>query len=170
MAFCLSLVLKGARSRFESARAPLLSRCYLTGELKLASPRFASAHAHQMITLETFFTYPGRTISFWYLSPIKAFFFSLSSCYIWPSESTTCQCGSGVSGTTKSSDSVRTLFPSLVLCVTVPLLAFGPWNCDEVCELLCANAPEALSPSTVTTRAANITFRMRDIFIYLPLF
>src|SRR5437667_8851786 len=36
------------------------------------------------------------------------------------------QCGSGVSGTTKSSDSVRTLLPSLMLWVTVPLLAFGP--------------------------------------------
>jgi hypothetical protein len=29
---------------------------YFTGELKLASPRLASAQAHQMITLETFFT------------------------------------------------------------------------------------------------------------------
>src|SRR6266849_2600988 len=86
-----------------------------------------------------------------------------------PSESTTCQCGSGVSGTTKSSDSVRTLLPSLMLWVTVPWLALGPWNCDEVCVPLCANAPEALSPSAVTTRATNITFRMRDIFIYLPL-
>src|SRR6266699_2490365 len=170
MAFCLSLVLKGARSRFESARAPLLSRCYLTGELKLASPRFASAHAHQMITLETFFTYPGRTISFWYLSPIKAFFFSLSSCYIWPSESTTCQWGSGVSGTTKSSDSVRTLLPSFVLCVTLPLLAFGPWNCDEVWEPPCAKALEMLKPRAATTRATTVTLRMRDIFIDEPLF
>src|SRR6266403_525491 len=123
-----------------------------------------------MITFETFFTYPGRTISFWYLSPSRAFFFSLSSRYIWPSESTTCQCGSGVSGTTKSSDSVRTLLPSFVLWVTVPLLALGPWNCDEVCEPLCANEPEAAIPNAVTTRATTITFKMRDIFMNLPLF
>src|SRR5712692_5876143 len=86
-----------------------------------------------------------------------------------PSESTTCQCGSGVSGTTKSSDSVRKPLPSLMLCVTVPLLAFGPWNCEEVCEPLCAATLETLTPRTVTTRATNITFRMRDIFIYVPL-
>ena len=32
---------------------------YFTGELKPASPRLASAHAHQITTFETFFTYPG---------------------------------------------------------------------------------------------------------------
>src|SRR5882724_5633018 len=101
---------------------------------------------------------------------MNALVFNLSSRYTFPSESTTCQCGSGVSGTTKSSDNVRTLFPSFVLWVTVPLLAFGPWNCDEVCEPLCANEPEAAIPNAVTTRATTIAFKMRDIFMNLPLF
>src|SRR3974390_3872022 len=34
--------------------------------------------------------------------------------------------------------------------------------------LPCAYAPEALSPSKVTTRATNATFKMRDVFIYFP--
>jgi hypothetical protein len=52
----------------------------------------------------------------------------------------------------------------------VPLLALGPWNGDEVCEPLCANEPEAAIPNAVTTRATTITFKMRDIFMNLPLF
>src|SRR5262249_24824625 len=61
-----------------------------------------------------------------------------------------------------------TLLPSLMLCITVPWLAFGPRNCEDVCEP-CAKAPETLIPSAVTTIAATITFRMRDIFIDNPL-
>src|SRR2546427_591960 len=99
---------------------------------------------------------------------MNALVFNLSSRYTFPSESTTCECGSGVSGTTKSSDNVRTLFPSFELWVTVPLLAFGPWNCDEVCEPLCANEPEAAIPNAVTTRATTIIFKMRDIFMNEP--
>ena len=30
--------------------------CYMTGELKLASPKLTSAQAHQITTFETFFT------------------------------------------------------------------------------------------------------------------
>src|SRR6266700_1257441 len=45
-----------------------------------------------------------------------------------PFESTTCQCGSGVWGGTKSSESVSVLLPFCVVCVTKPLFAFAPWN------------------------------------------
>ena len=45
-----------------------------------------------------------------------------------PFESTTCQCGSGVSGTLKSSDSVSTFLPSFIEWVTVPALTFAPEN------------------------------------------
>ena len=45
-----------------------------------------------------------------------------------PFESTTCQCGSGVCGGTKSSESVSVLLPFAVVCVTKPLFAFAPWN------------------------------------------
>src|SRR5438128_739645 len=51
-----------------------------------------------------------------------------------------------------------------MLCVTVPLLAFGPWNCEDVCEP-CAAATPAPKPSAVTTRATNITFKILDILI-----
>src|SRR6266536_1664906 len=45
-----------------------------------------------------------------------------------PFESTTCQCGSGVCGGTKLSESVSVLLPFAVVCVTKPLFAFAPWN------------------------------------------
>src|SRR6266496_880400 len=53
---------------------------------------------------------------------------SRSKRYVFPFESTTCQCGSGVCGGTKSSESVRVLLPFCVACVTKPLFAFAPWN------------------------------------------
>src|SRR6266498_6085237 len=53
---------------------------------------------------------------------------SRSKRYVFPFESTTCQCGSGVCGGTKSSESVSVLLPFCVVCVTKPLFAFAPWN------------------------------------------
>src|SRR6266436_2887668 len=73
MAFCLSLCFERRDVQVRICSRPPVDGCYLTGEIKLASPRFASAQAHQMITLETFFTYPGRTISFWYLFAEQGF-------------------------------------------------------------------------------------------------
>ena len=51
-----SLMLEGRDVQVRICSRPSVDGCYMTGELKLASPRFASAQAHQMITLETFFT------------------------------------------------------------------------------------------------------------------
>ena len=46
---------------------------------------------------------------------------------------TTCQCGAGVSGILKSSDTISTsLLPSFV-CIAVPVFAFTPWNLVVVC-------------------------------------
>src|SRR5712692_8631193 len=49
-----------------------------------------------------------------------------------PFESTTRQVGAGVSGTLKSDDTRRMLFPFSTECETVPVLALGPWNMDDV--------------------------------------
>ena len=44
-------------SRFGLACAPSVGTLpYLTGELKLASPKLTSANAHQITTFDTFFT------------------------------------------------------------------------------------------------------------------
>ena len=49
-----------------------------------------------------------------------------------PFESTTRQVGAGVSGTLKSDYTRRMLFPFSSECETVPVLAFGPWNIEDV--------------------------------------
>src|SRR6266581_907393 len=70
-------------------------------------------------------TYSGTTIDFF---TFCSFVMRRSRRYVFPFESTTCQCGSGVCGGTKSSESVRVLLPFCVVCVTKPLFAFAPWN------------------------------------------
>src|SRR5205823_5634565 len=70
-------------------------------------------------------TYSGSTIDFLTFS---LFVINRSKRYVLPFESTTCQCGSGVCGGTKSSESVSVLLPFAVVWVTKPLLAFAPWN------------------------------------------
>src|SRR5437016_8102859 len=93
-AFCRSICREGhdfsratdlllVTARLKSRAIPVFCRAlipffYFTGELKLASPRFTSAKAHQICTLETFFTYLGTVISFLKLSPRKALVLSLS--------------------------------------------------------------------------------------------
>src|SRR6266481_4275428 len=138
---------------------------HITGELNEASPRLTSAKEHQICTLATVFTYWGTTISFLKDSPVFAWVFSLSSKYTLPLESTTCQCGSGVSGTTKSLESVRTLFPSLMLWVTVPVFTLGPLNCDDVREPICAKAVEKPKTRTESVRATATPWRIREKFM-----
>src|ERR671913_2472223 len=69
-----------------------------------------------------------------------------------PFESTICQCGSGVSGTTKSSDTASRLRPSLIVWVTVPPFTFAPENGLLVCD--CAAAVPARARVATATSAA----------------
>src|SRR5262245_8690014 len=106
---------------------------YLTGSAHFASPNSVSAKAHQIWTLATSFTYGGTVIDWLILSPL---IFRRFSKKVFPLESTTCQCGAGVSGTTKSSESVSTfMFPCLEW-ETVPVFACGPSNLLLVCMWL----------------------------------
>src|SRR2546422_9548922 len=78
--------------------------------------------------------------------------------YVFPLESTTCQCGSGVSGTLKSSDKVSTSLPSFIECVTVPAFTFAPengllvWLCASANVAIMANAAMLKSPVRMVRR------------------
>src|SRR6266568_8625495 len=77
---------------------------------------------------------------------------------MFPLESTTRQVGAGVSGTLKSCETRSMLLPFSMLCETVPVLAFGPWNIDDVwTSILAANATTANTVS-VKTDNKRLTF------------
>src|SRR5689334_18211358 len=73
-------------------------------------------------------TKAGTVIVVFTLSFSVPLTFSFWRRYVLPLESTTCQCGSGASGTLKSADKVRIFLLSWTVCLTVPVLAFGPLN------------------------------------------
>src|SRR5574340_1425363 len=74
--------------------------------------------------------------------------------YTLPFESTTCQCGAGVSGILNSSDQVRvSLFPDRP-CVAMPLLALTPSNFAVVCTSA-ANPFDATNSPVAATRHRN---------------
>src|SRR5213083_845077 len=71
--------------------------------------------------------------------------------YVLHFESTTCQCGSGVSGTLKSSDNVSTSLPSFVEWVTVPAFTLAPEN--GLLVWLCANANVAVTANAAMPKS-----------------
>src|SRR5215470_11514925 len=72
-----------------------------------------------------------------------------------PFESTTRQVGAGVSGTLKSSDTFSMLLPFSLWWLTVPVLAFGPWNWDEVCMSILAANELTVTSSASTAKTDN---------------
>src|SRR5262245_310989 len=104
--------------------------------------------------------YEGRVIDMLVRSLASpARFFTPRRCkrYVFPLESTTCQCGSGVSGTLKSSDSVRTFLPSFVACVTVPPFTLEPEN--GLLVWLCASANVAVMASAAMPKSPVVIVR-----------
>src|ERR1041385_7671386 len=85
-----------------------------------------------------------------------------------PSEVTTCQCGSGVSGTMKSSDKVRTFLPSLLLWVTNPVLALLPENLVVVCASRPAANAEPVNMNAIAAIKTRIEVFLL-LLIYIPL-
>src|SRR5258708_33533748 len=85
-----------------------------------------------------------------------------------PLESTTRHVGAGVSGTLKSCETRRMLLPFSMVCETVPVFAFGPWNPDDVWTsiLLAANVtlPATASAISVKTDIMRLIF---FIFFFL---
>src|SRR3974377_248938 len=74
-----------------------------------------------------------------------------------PLQSTTRQVGAGVSGTLKSAETRRILLPFSEEWVTVPVLAFGPWNGPDVCDSrFAAKAP----PTSVAASAQTDSKRL----------
>src|SRR5439155_17596191 len=74
-----------------------------------------------------------------------------------PLESTTRQVGAGVSGTLKSAETRRMLLPFSMLCETVPVLAFGPWNIDDVwTSILAANVTLPATASAISVKTDNL--------------
>src|SRR6185369_10548380 len=90
----------------------------------------------------------------------------LSFCnrYVLPLESTTCQCGSGVPGTLKSSDRVSMFFPSATVWVTLPVFALGPANLLLVC-MSSAKALAAANRASAANDAMNLLFIVNLTFI-----
>src|SRR5689334_414594 len=70
-----------------------------------------------------------------------------------PLESTTRQVGAGVSGTLKSSETFSMLLPFSTEWLTVPVLAFGPWNCPEVCTSILAANEWTVTKKATTAKA-----------------
>src|SRR5215472_1812377 len=78
---------------------------------------------------------------------------------MFPFESTTRQVGAGVSGTLKSSETRSVLLPFSVLCVTVPVLALGPWKGPDVCDSsFAAKAPPARTAASAQTDSKRLRF------------
>src|SRR5205809_4923481 len=85
-----------------------------------ASPNNASANEHQICTFATSWMYAGNVILRLNLLSLMRNWFHR---YTLPFVSTTCQCGAGVSGILKSSDTISTsLLPSF-MCIAVPVFA-----------------------------------------------
>src|SRR6516225_3644664 len=75
-----------------------------------------------------------------------------------PLESTTRQVGAGVSGTLKSAETRRILFPFSLEWVTVPVLAFGPWNGPDVCDSrFAAKAPPTSTAASAQTDSKRLS-------------
>src|SRR5215471_2859398 len=75
---------------------------------------------------------------------------------MFPFESTTRQVGAGVSGTLKSSETRSMLLPFSVLCVTVPVLALGPWKGPDVWDSTFAKAPPARTAASAQTDSKRL--------------
>src|ERR1041385_8165738 len=83
-----------------------------------------------------------------------------------PLLSTTRHVGAGVSGTLKLLETFNMLLPFSIEWLTVPVLAFGPWNCDDVCiSILAANALTVTS--SASTAKTDHTFLSCFISILL---
>src|SRR5262245_13500396 len=125
------------------------------GSAKDASPSRTSANEHQICTLATSCTNGGMTSVLLNLSPLTL---RRLSRYVLPFESTSCQCGAGVSGITKSSESTSTDLPSTSWCVTKPLLALAPANGVDLwpncmpASSTCLQT-KSVSPSSVSANA-----------------
>src|SRR6516164_8110942 len=75
-----------------------------------------------------------------------------------PFESNTRQVGAGVSGTLKSSETRRVLLPFSEEKVTVPVLAFGPWNGPDVCDSsFAAKAPPTSTAASTQTDTKRLS-------------